>query len=72
MSDHPDDHADDHTDDHASDHPDDHDDMHGQDVEGLERITSPMQHYSKSQVGIGLAVLAIGLLVAFVVPLVAA
>ena len=62
----------DHSDDHAGDHPDDHDDLHGHDVEGLERITSPMQSYSTTQVGIGLAVLAVGLLVAFVLPLVAA
>jgi hypothetical protein len=64
MSDHPDDHADDHS--------DDHDETHGHDVEGLDRITSPMQDYSTSQVGIGLAVLTVGLLVAFVLPLVAA
>jgi hypothetical protein len=42
---------------------------HGHDVEGLDRVTSPMQHYSMSQVGIGFAVLAVGLVVAFAVPL---
>jgi hypothetical protein len=53
---------------------DDHDDHadHGHDVEGLDRVTSPMQDYSTSQVGIGFAVLAVGLAVAFALPLVAA
>lgn len=45
---------------------------HGHDVEGLERVTSPMQDYSTSQVAVGFAVLAVGLLVAFVLPLVLA
>jgi hypothetical protein len=53
-------------DDHA-DHAD-----HGHDVEGLDRVTSPMQDFSTSQVGIGFAVLAVGLAVAFALPLVAA
>ncbi|WP_276301048.1 DUF7550 family protein [Halorussus lipolyticus] len=53
-------------DDHA-DHTD-----HGHDVEGLHRVTSPMQDFSMSQVGIGFAVLAVGLAVAFALPLVAA
>jgi len=52
---------------------DDHDDVeHGHDVEGLDRVTSPMQHYSMRQVGLGAVVLAVGLAVAFVLPLVAA
>ncbi|WP_170977436.1 DUF7550 family protein [Halorussus salinisoli] len=53
---------------------DDHDDHtdHGHDVEGLDRVTSPMQEFSISQVGIGFAVLAIGLVVAFAIPLLAA
>ncbi|WP_168216299.1 DUF7550 family protein [Halorussus halobius] len=51
---------------------DDHDDEHGHDVEGLDRVTSPMQSYSTRAVGIGLAVLAVGLAVAFALPLVAA
>ena len=50
---------------------DDHDD-HGHDVEGLDRVTSPMQEFSMSQVGIGFAVLAVGLAVAFALPLLAA
>jgi len=50
---------------------DDHTD-HGHDVEGLDRVTSPMQEFSMSQVGIGFAVLAVGLAVAFAVPLLAA
>jgi hypothetical protein len=53
------------------DHNDDHTD-HGHDVEGLDRITSPMQEFSMSQVGIGLAVFVVGLAVAFAVPLIAA
>lgn len=55
-----------------TDHADDHDETHGHDVEGLERITSPMQRYSMREVGIGFAIFAVGLLVAFVLPLVAA
>ena len=50
----------------------DHDASHGHDIEGIERVTSPMQKYSTSQVGIGFAVLAVGLLVAFALPLVLA
>lgn len=57
--------------DHADDDHDDHTD-HGHDVEGLDRVTSPMQSYSMSQVGIGFAVLLVGLVVAFAVPLLAA
>ena len=53
------------------DHNDDHTD-HGHDVEGLDRVTSPMQDFSMSQVGIGFAVLAVGLVVAFALPLIAA
>ena len=52
-----------------SDH-DDHAD-HGHDVEGLERVTSPMQSYTMGQVGIGIAVLVIGLVVTFALPLLA-
>ena len=63
-------------DDGAADETHGHDEMHGEthghDVEGLERVTSPMQEFSMSQVGIGFAVLAVGLLVAFVLPFVAA
>jgi len=53
---------------------DDHNDHadHGHDVAGLDRVTSPMQDFSMSQVGIGLAVLVVGLAVAFAVPLLAA
>lgn len=58
-------------DDHA-DHDDTHDDTHGHDVEGLERITSPMEDYSMKQVGIGFAIFFVGLLVAFALPLLAA
>lgn len=50
----------------------DHDDGHESDVEGIERVTSPMQDYSTTQVSIGLAVLAVGLAVAFALPLLAA
>ena len=53
------------SDDSTSDETPEHDDE-------LERVTSPMQAYTSSQVGIGIAVLAVGLLVAFVLPLVAA
>lgn len=51
---------------------DDHGADHGHDVEGLDRVTSPMQGYSMRQVGLGGVVLAIGLAVAFALPLVAA
>lgn len=37
--------------------------------EELERVTSPMQPYSTRAVGIGLVILAIGLLVTFAIPL---
>lgn len=40
-----------------------------EDSDGLERVTSPMQQYSTKQVGVGLAVLAIGLLLTFVIPI---
>ena len=60
MDDHA--HGDDH---HAGDH--DHSD-HQSDDDG--RVTSPMQEFSSSQVGIGLAVLVVGLIVAFGLPLV--
>ncbi|WP_152040382.1 DUF7550 family protein [Salinigranum salinum] len=57
-----------HGDDH---HPGDHD--HGDhESSGDERVTSPMQEFSTSQVGIGLAVLAVGLVVTFGLPLLAA
>ena len=60
-------------DDNADVHADDaHEgEAHGHDVEGLDRVTSPMQDFSRSQVGIGLAVVVVGLLVAFVLPFVA-
>ncbi|KPN31292.1 hypothetical protein SY89_02035 [Halolamina pelagica] len=45
---------------------DDHDHDHGDD-EG--RVTAPMQEFSTSQVGIGLAVLVLGLLLTFGVAL---
>lgn len=51
-----------------------HDDDHGhgdhEDEDG--RVTSPMQDFSTSQVGVGFAVLAVGLLVTFGIPLLAA
>jgi hypothetical protein len=60
-----DDHAgDDH---HAGDH--DHGDHQGSDDE---RVTSPMQEFTTSQVGVGLVVLAVGLAVVFGIPLLAA
>lgn len=49
---------------------DDHD-AHGAD-EGLDRVTSPMQAFGSREVGIGLVILAVGLIVTFVIPLVAA
>ena len=48
------------------------DDDHGHENyhdDGLERVTSPMQEYGMREVGIGLVVLAIGLLVTFALPL---
>ena len=59
-----DDPGDDH---HAGDH--DHGDHQGS--EGG-RVTSPMQNFSTAQVGVGLAVLVVGLLVTFGLPLLAA
>jgi hypothetical protein len=56
-------HGDDH---HPGDH--DHGDHQGSDDE---RVTSPMQAFSTSQVGLGLVVLAVGLLVTFGIPLLA-
>jgi hypothetical protein len=53
--------------DHGHGHGDDH--GHGEE-DG--RVTSPMQEFSSSQVGIGLAVLVVGLVVAFGIPLLAA
>ncbi|UPV73796.1 hypothetical protein M0R89_14770 [Halorussus limi] len=52
---------------------DDHtDDIHGHEAVEMDRVTSPMQEFSSSQVGIGLAVLVVGLAVAFALPLIAA
>ncbi|USZ68448.1 hypothetical protein NGM10_01605 [Halorussus salilacus] len=51
---------------------DDHGETHGHDIEGLERTTSPMQEFTTREVGIGFAVLVVGLLVAFALPLLAA
>ncbi|WP_202935108.1 DUF7550 family protein [Halorussus amylolyticus] len=48
------------------------DDSHGRDVEGIERVTSPMQEFSMREAGIGFVVLAIGLAVAYALPLLAA
>ena len=49
---------------------DDHtDEIHGHEAEEMDRVTSPMQSYSTSQVGIGFAVLVVGLVVAFALPL---
>ncbi|NEU56955.1 hypothetical protein [Halorussus sp. MSC15.2] len=49
---------------------DDHtDDIHGHEARDMDRVTSPMQEFSTSQVGIGFAVLAVGLVVAFALPL---
>jgi hypothetical protein len=56
-----------HDDHHAGDHG--HDDHQGG---GDERVTSPMQEFSTSQVGVGLAVLLVGLVVTFGIPLLAA
>lgn len=60
-----DDHA--HDDHHSGDH--DHGDHESG---GDERVTSPMQSFSTSQVGLGLAVLVVGLVVVFGLPLLAA
>jgi hypothetical protein len=48
-----------------------HGDGHGHGEEDG-RVTSPMQEFSSSQVGIGLAVLVVGLVVVFGIPLLAA
>ncbi|AUV81373.1 hypothetical protein C2R22_06625 [Salinigranum rubrum] len=47
-----------------------HGDFHGANED--HRTTSPMQAFSTSQVGIGLAVLVVGLVVVFGIPLLAA
>jgi hypothetical protein len=57
-------HGDDH---HAGDH--DHGDHQNSDDH---RVTSPMQEFSTSQVGTGLVILVVGLIVTFGIPLVAA
>jgi hypothetical protein len=62
MDDHT--HGDDH---HAGDH--DHGDHQSSEDE---RVTSPMQEFTSSQVGIGLAVLVVGLVVVFGIPFLAA
>ena len=48
------------------------DEVHGHEAEEMDRVTSPMQDFSTSHVGIGFAVLVVGLAVAFVLPLVLA
>ena len=59
--------------DHAhDDHGDDHGHGHGDHEDDDGRVTSPMQEFSTSQVGVGLAILAVGLLVTFGLPLLAA
>jgi len=54
-----------------SDHDDEHhDETHGDAPAGEDhRITSPMQSFTTSQVGTGLVVLVVGLVVVFGVPL---
>jgi hypothetical protein len=59
MSDHT---SDDHEHDHGHGHGD-----HGD--EEAERVTSPMQSFTTTQVGLGTAVAVVGLLVVFGVPL---
>jgi hypothetical protein len=47
------------------------DDPHGHgSEEEAERVTSPMQEFASDDVGVGLAVLVLGVLVTFGVPLV--
>ncbi|WP_372911900.1 hypothetical protein [Salinigranum sp.] len=58
-------------DDHDHGHGDGDGDDHGHGEEDG-RVTSPMQAFSSSQVGIGLAVLVVGLVVVFGIPLLAA
>jgi hypothetical protein len=65
-------------DDHAHDghaHDDHAHDDHAHDDHGGgedERVTSPMQDFSTSQVGVGLVVLVVGLVVVFGLPLLVA
>lgn len=47
----------------------DHDDEHGDEPDGDERVTSPMQEFTARQVGIGFAVLLVGVAIAFGVPI---
>jgi len=53
--------------DHADDHADHEQHPHGEDEDG--RVTSPMQAFTTGQVGIGFAVLLVGLAVTFGLPL---
>jgi len=53
--------------DHADDHADHEHHPHGEEEEG--RVTSPMQEFTTGQVGIGFAVLLVGLAVTFGLPL---
>ncbi|MFB6125674.1 MAG: hypothetical protein ABEJ79_00015 [Halolamina sp.] len=49
---------------------DDHDDHgHGHESPGMDRVTSPMQSYGTTQVALGAAVAAVGLVVGFGLPL---
>jgi hypothetical protein len=57
--------------DHGDHQPGDHDHGDHQSSDD-ERVTSPMQEFSTSQVGVGLAVLVVGLVVVFGIPLLAA
>lgn len=60
-------------DDHAHDDHDHGDHDHGDHESGEdERVTSPMQSFSTSQVGIGLVILVVGLVVVFGLPLLVA
>jgi len=53
--------------DHADDHADHEHHPHGEEEEG--RVTSPMKEFTTGQVGIGFAVLLVGLAVTFGLPL---
>ena len=60
----------------ASGHPDEMsdpekraDEEHGRDVDHLDRVTAPMQEFGMREVGIGFAVVIVGLAVTFGLPL---
>ena len=61
-------HGDDSRDEELHDHEARVGEAHGHDVEGLDRVTAPMQSFGTREVGVGFVVLAVGLAVTFGLP----